>query len=89
MAWYGLKGAFCGTQPGRKQGGVRCTDRPESSVEVRLKSLQRMDSLEQVGKEGLPAIRLTATEVWLDYLEEERRDLNEGQGIFKTLSRNL
>ncbi len=50
-------------------------DRP---VEVRLQSLeQRLDSLEQVGKEGLPAIRLTAIELRLEHVENGLRDLKD------------
>jgi len=54
-------------------------ERPESNVEVRLRNVeQRLESLEQVGREGLPAIRLTAIEVRLNHLDDGQRKLEEG-----------
>ena len=47
-------------------------------VESRLADVEgRLDSLEQLGKEGLPAIRLTAIEIRLEHLEGNVRDLKD------------
>ena len=51
-------------------------EHPGGDVENRLTSLeQRLDSLEQVGQTGLPAVRLAAIEVKLEHLELGQRDL--------------
>ena len=44
---------------------------------------QRLDSLEQVGKEGLPAVRLAGIEFRLDHVEENLRDLKSDMRDFK------
>ena len=58
-------------------------DRPRP-VEIRLESLeQRLDSLEQVGKQGLPAVRLAGIEFRLDHMEENLRDIKNDMCDFK------
>lgn len=51
---------------------------PKRPVEVRFQSLERrLETLEQVGKKGLPASRLTAIELRLEHLDESVRDLKK------------
>lgn len=50
----------------------------DHTFDVRLQSLeQRLDTLEQVGKEGLPAIRLAGVEFRLERVENGLRDLKD------------
>ena len=56
----------------------------ERPTNVRLESLeQRLDSLEQVGKQGLPAVRLAGIEFRLDNVEENLRDIKNDMRDFK------